>query len=362
MATRAARVARRKAPARQTGERIAHYTDRQGRRREILKHPTELGCPRMPVGSTPSVAILFGAGATYGCADVRPERTPLGGQLYERLQQAFPDSWGSLPPELASDFEADFESAMHQAWEKHNDDRLRELLIEMGFYFARFKPPLDASCEYSCLARTVIETGLLPKTRFATLNYECVFDYSIGSLVRAGVAHWAPPSDFQGAVIWKLHGACNLVVDLGNTVIGSISMIATQHYVMGPVKPVRPDMLGDHYVNPTARHFPPVMSLFAPGKHNPMAPPAIHKMRQEWGDWARQGDVIIAIGACPLLADEHVWAPTIESNATVWYVGGTERDFNALASKLGDRLEVLGSRFDEALPEISSRLRAISAR
>jgi len=40
-------------------------------------------------------AILFGAGASYGCGTTRPHRVPLGKGLYDELRSRYPETWGS---------------------------------------------------------------------------------------------------------------------------------------------------------------------------------------------------------------------------------------------------------------------------
>lgn len=96
------------------------------------------------------------------------------------------------------------------------------------------------------------------------------------------------------------------------------------------------------------------MSLFAPGKPTPVAHHFVDQQRAEWGEWARTSHVISVIGARPLMADPHIWAPIIETKVPVFYIGGTSGgDFDVLKRKLRGNLHVIGSRFGEALPKLN---------
>jgi hypothetical protein len=44
-----------------------------------------------------NIAVLIGAGASFGAGGIAPHRPPLGAELFDRLQKEFPDSWVSLP-------------------------------------------------------------------------------------------------------------------------------------------------------------------------------------------------------------------------------------------------------------------------
>jgi hypothetical protein len=58
--------------------------------------------------------------------------------------------------------------------------------------------------------KTLIARKLLQRTAFTTLNYECIFDHAI---YRLGLkaAHFEPEPPKGNVLVWKPHGACNLL-------------------------------------------------------------------------------------------------------------------------------------------------------
>src|ERR1019366_900710 len=97
------------------------------------------------------IAILFGAGASFGSGNVNPYPPPLGANLYADLAEQFPQSWGSLPSEIAEVFEKNqFEEAMVAIWATPSA-LVQQLLIDMTIYFSRFRAGATRSDCYSQL-------------------------------------------------------------------------------------------------------------------------------------------------------------------------------------------------------------------
>lgn len=86
----------------------------------------------------------------------------------------------------------------------------------------------------------------------------------------------------------------------------------------------------------------------------------MNMIREKWAQGAASADVILAIGARPVLADDHIWGPVIGSSATVWFVGGREDAYSALEDAIEGRLQHLASRFDLAIPILRRRLASIA--
>lgn len=105
--------------------------------------------------------VLFGAGASFGSVDVRPEPPPLGPKLLAKLQQAFP-RWADLPPPAVQIFASDFEEGM--AYLRSNlDEQLPGLLRDMGLYFLQFRPGEKISISYT--PRNLPNTTVPPSPR-----------------------------------------------------------------------------------------------------------------------------------------------------------------------------------------------------
>jgi hypothetical protein len=301
------------------------------------------------------IAILFGAGASFGSGNVSPYPPPLGSDRYADLAENFPQSWGSLPSEIVEVFKKNqFEEAMVVICTTHSA-LIQRLLIDMTIYFSRFRAGATRSDCYSQLLDVLTTTRLCRSTGIATLNYECVFDEI---MARAGrpLTYVAPEPTACQSVLWKLHGACNLLpssaIDIRHSTIVSLS----NRFYEGPVEVCCLDQIGQKYAR--GYSMPAAMSLFAKGKHTPVASSFVGTARDQWAQWVKRSEVSIIIGAHPNHGDEHVWNPIIEGRSKVWYVGGTEGgDYPEIADQLRSRLTVLGRTFLDALPSLLRRLR-----
>lgn len=295
-------------------------------------------------------AFLTGAGASFGAGKLAPNPPPLGRDLYKELASRFPRSWGNLPWQYAGELRRDFELGMQQIWDKHLE-WIQQLMIDMACYFSEFAPASDKSDCYSRLITTIAQGRLVERLAFATLNYECVLDVAAS---RAGVriAYDASPPPKDNLMIWKLHGACNLLPDAH---VYNIRFDAKSIFD-GPVKAVDlPAVRKRYHVERLA--IPPVMCVYMPGKPTQTASKLLTRVRQEWAEWVKEVDVVVIIGVRPYLMESYVWQPILDSQAEVWYVGGRDRDYHQLEHSLGDRLKYLAPRFDEAIEQITTDLR-----
>jgi len=303
------------------------------------------------------LAILLGAGASYGCGNVVPERPPLGAELFERLKRAYPDSWGSLLTHEENEaFKEDFEVGMDGIWQRQSGNAAQLLLIDMALYFSKFRAT-GANC-YSRLLDVVGAPGM--ESAFCTLNYDLLFEQAVArsgrSLRTLGrVMGTGPPVG-----LLKPHGSCNYIDPVTRNVHRS-TMGVTQHFVYreGPPQPadleiVTPDELARIYSEgPT---IPPAISIYMPTKHSPVGFTIIQSVRANWAQVASKADVILSIGTRPVEQDAHIWDPVLQSKVDVWFVGGQDADYGRRAWKLGARMQYLGATFAGSLPEIRRRL------
>jgi hypothetical protein len=303
----------------------------------------------------PNIAFLFGAGASRGVGEIEPFPPPLGSGLYDELVREFPETWGALADDEKGIFGAGgegFESGMKLLWEKF-DERAWAALIDMGIYFARFRPPLDQSDCYSRLVIALRALHLIDRTAVATLNYECLFEIASCRVgVNVNLSGQANPGTLAVA---KPHGSCNFLADVNFqdvTLIGAPgveNLLHAQTTVVGNLDEIEQKYESGYSV-------PPVMSLFAASKHSPINAPFVTAMRDDWGRWATAAGVIVVVGAQPYFADAHIWNPVVAGDGAVWYIGGTGGDFDRLAKELGGRLDHLGDRFATSLKPLLERL------
>jgi hypothetical protein len=306
----------------------------------------------------PTIAFLIGAGASHGAGDATPFRPPLGYDLFPRLEEAFPETWGSLTAEEQDAFSptgAGFEDGMKLLWEAF-DERAWHALRDLGFFFSRFRLRPRGGDSYSRLLIALNSLGLVQRSCAASLNYECVFEIACA---QAGISvDHLGSGDPQSLRVAKPHGSCNFLAGLHN--FRNVTIVASPaqpQLLSADVNVVPPDAVEACYRD--GYTIPPVMSLYAPDKRTPVGFDIVNGMRDDWGRWAASARVIVSIGAHPYLADEHIWQPVVESDAKVLYIGGQRPDYDRLAVALGGRLEYLGHDFAPALEPLLSRLREI---
>jgi hypothetical protein len=295
-------------------------------------------------------AFLIGAGASKGAGGVTPYDPPLGAELYGYLTREFPTTWGALPDHFDALFRDSFEVGMAELWDNQLDIGTR-LIIEMAIYFSRFDPPLDGSDCYSRLIWRLKQSELVPNTRIATLNYECVLDIA-ASRLGLKLTYLSDTLLPDNITIWKPHGACNLIP---NAQVYHLNIVAKGIYD-GPLRGV--DLPEVRRLYDTGYALPPAMSLFAPGKPTPVAGTWVDETRRQWAEWVQGADVVVVIGARPLFEDAHIWEPIIGSSAEVWYIGGTsDANYQTFQSRLGPRITHLADRFVQGFGPLARRLR-----
>lgn len=307
-----------------------------------------------------NIAVLFGAGASYGAGPVSPHEPPLGGQLFEALKSAYPDSWGSLlDPEKNATFQEDFEHGMAMLWADQGDSAQR-LIIDMALYFTRFR--LAGPNFYSALLSTLFRQGSDHRVIFATLNYDCLFEQAVTKAGLSIRSLWRVVGTGQSALqLLKLHGSCNylspMTRNMKNVRLGPVGVAYIDSEVPGPsdLEIVPQDEVLEIYTQ-AGGTLPPAISLYEPTKHSPVGGGLIQKVREEWAALVPEADVESSIGARPVAQDEHIWAPIQMSDAQVWFVGGRDADYGRRAWALGDRMTYLGFTFEESIPMIRDKL------
>lgn len=312
-----------------------------------------------------SIAILIGAGASHGAWDGGIPRPPLGNALFAALEDRFPDTWGNLNARQREGFtESDsglgFEAGMQAVWDQEMQGlstavTVQSLLTNMAVYFAEFRPPADANDCYSKLIICLRDCDLIgERLAVASLNYEVLFDLAAVG-VGVGVSAKPLPPARGGITVWKPHGACNLVpepVVAGNwqhmEVFRSPNML-----VGGKVVAIPPRRVIELYAS--QQNIPPAMSLYAPGKHSPVAPDYIEEARRQWNEWAARAKTVIAIGVRYVPDDGHIWNGVIRGTSHVWYLGD-DLSAEQLTHQLGGRFDRLGRHFHESLPDLVNRV------
>jgi hypothetical protein len=293
--------------------------------------------------------FLFGAGASHGCGAVAPHRPPLGRELYDRLCQSFPESWGSLPSDVADAFGADFETGMDRLW-KGGTTISALPLQHMGVYMARFRPAADGGTLYTEVVRRLVAMeadGVL----LATLNYDCLLDGEIAALKR-GVNYLFPPG--KGVLLLKLHGSCNWMVEFEG--FNRYVHMSADVRLEGPLRAVdslaavEEQMTGDSPLHP-------VMCLYTEDKPAPLCPDFFEHLHKEWATAVSSARRVGIVGVHPYPRDTHIWRPLAATKAELICIGNHKAydHWHTDTGRTGPTT-VVGARFDSALNSLWERM------
>jgi hypothetical protein len=317
------------------------------------------------------IALLIGAGASFGAWDGSAPAPPLGAQLFPALCGSFPATWGSLTHDQKELFVGkgagiSFEHGMQQLWEeemqgKESPASVQDLIIDMAVYFSRCQLPEGVDNRYSELIACLQRYGLTgARLGVASLNYECLIEMGIGALGVAVEHAPVPPRD-EAISVWKPHGACNLVaLPVANGSWWEITVRSTPNMVFGNVPLVALPPAEVEPLYRSRRTVPPVVSLYAPGKHSPVVPQFIDRSRAQWTHWASDVQVVVSAGARYVPEDHHIWEGVAGGAAAIWYVGDSD-SATGLKHDVGDhRVIHLGERFGDTLPHLIARLESLA--
>lgn len=295
------------------------------------------------------ILVLFGAGASYGAGGIIPERPPLGRYLYEELARIFPGTWGALPASIAIQFRGNFETGMATIYEKFGVI-VPQLMREMAIYFTQFRPVSDG-CLYRTFIRQLRSKGVLKRTIFSSLNYECTLETSLTLEGERFDYFNQHPKD--GVPVWKLHGSCNFFAD-------ELHMSPDVSYGTGIIIEAGIRAFGDsstviqHCLVGTG--LAPVMSLYMVGKPLAVSPSALAQIQKWWADSVASARDIVLIGVHPNPADTHLWLPLASSKSNLWFVGH-KSTFESWASTREAPSRHLATSFSESIESLTSLLK-----
>lgn len=260
--------------------------------------------------------VLFGAGASAGCGRIYPSTPPTGKQLFLKLAEAFPDTWGELPKNLKIIFQKDFEDGLDELWYKHTEI-YADLMKEFGLYLIPFSPK-DGNTLYKAIL-----IHLKDKQRsdilLATLNYDCLLD---GEFTRCGIEYNYLFPPYRGTPLLKLHGSCNWYVDIPSV---------NKYVVFSPTIDINAPIKALHNVKAALEHFkgdhpfPPVMCLYTKEKPAPIGTNFFKHLHNQWKSLVLNAKQIYIIGVQPYPIDKHIWGPLANTKAEIYYIGNEEK-------------------------------------
>ncbi|MEX0609038.1 MAG: hypothetical protein WD016_05375 [Balneolaceae bacterium] len=296
--------------------------------------------------------FLFGAGASFGSGNVYPTPPPLGNQLFNALERLFPTSWGSLPTDVKDVFRTNFEHGMQEIIDRYNA-AIAPLMQHMGIYFSRFRLFNDQSNHYKSLIEHCSNEGLLDRTIFSSLNYECLLEIAC-SMESVQINYFGDPEKDKAA-IYKLHGSCNFKsagLELSRGV--QFSGVTFE----GGLQILQPNQVAPVFRGNTGLY--PAMSLYAQNKPLNVSPAGINEGLNKWKTHIENASRIIVIGVMPNREDEHLWLPIANSDAEFIFVGGEEQYDNWVNEFRNSKTnKYLGFTWEQANEELLEELSGV---
>lgn len=296
--------------------------------------------------------VLFGAGASYGSGPTFPAPPPLGKDLFAALKAAYPHSWGVLTGADQARFTSSFENGMGTLLHT-GSHAVPPLMKDMARFFARYM--LQVGNAYLNLLDALSSAGKLDDLAFATLNYECLLEWALGTFGRESDYFGNPTGTHPSSPVLKLHGSCNFMPGTGLYVAPSgISYSGLVTLNPPHIQPVDPSTVAAALAN-TGMY--PVMAFYEPGKTVQIAPDIVKGVQQAYASRVSSATTVAVIGVSPNVNDAHVWEPLRLAQARILFVG----DHNSYkAWKANERRWrpsiFLGDRFDATIGKVVQAL------
>ncbi|MGN6154883.1 MAG: hypothetical protein ACTHN4_04010 [Sphingomicrobium sp.] len=287
-----------------------------------------------------TAVVLFGAGASYACANVMP-RPPLGPELFDAVTHQNPEL--SLPPDLTETFRLNFESGMSKLFETA-PYRLTPLQCRIAVYLLKLEPKgptlYDQLLEnLGIFARSIV---------WSSLNYDVLLD-------RAASAAFGPidyVAGGHGPWIAKLHGSANFAAYHPGISIADNKILSVKAgYVAfeGPIQALTIDQAISLFSDPKEA-FGPAMSLYMAGKQDWVRSPILDNVRSDWRVAVQHATSILIVGVAYNPADGHVWNPILQSRARIGLVDPNASHFLAEIKQTVGRsdIRIVAPEFSQA--------------
>ncbi|MDH5184338.1 MAG: hypothetical protein OEX12_10650 [Gammaproteobacteria bacterium] len=295
------------------------------------------------------IIFLFGAGASYGCGGVIPEQPPLGSCLYPALKENYPASWGSLSPHIVKKISSDFEQGMKIIYDELGS-AIPGLMRELAVYLIQFRS-YNKSTLYNLLIADLNEAGILHKTLFSTLNYDCILEFCLAEMGH-NISYF-DDDHIDSVPVWKLHGSSNMFshgVQAGQ----GVSYGTGVTFEGGVEAFLDSDRVIQKCLVETG--LAPVMCLYMEGKILNVSPSIIKSLQDSWAERVLSASSVFCIGVRPMLGDSHIWDPISQTDASVYFVGNQSEIGEWIENNRVGTSTYLGNRFNTAYSSIRERI------
>ena len=291
--------------------------------------------------------FLFGAGASHGSGGVNII-PPLGRELFIKLRDVFPQTWGSLPLSLHNLFDKNFEFGMEEVWKKYSQN-IPALMQDMASYFSQFNVTDPNINLYSKIINEIKRKKLLGSTLISTVNYDCLIE---GAASKNGlaIAYFDKPNNTNLALI-KLHGSCNFIPKNMSATRG-VSYTAGVTFDAG-IEPVQPNKVASFCRSNTVLY--PAMAIYTKDKPLQIASTTITNLQKYWQKETKHADKIFTIGIYPNLEDKHIWSFISQTEGEIFYCGN-ESGFNKWQKQTKRNDCYITKNFGNSISTILSKL------
>ena len=298
------------------------------------------------------ILLLFGAGASVGSLGTN-EKPPLGTELFGKLSQEYPATWGVIPGNFAGIFRREgFEAGMNSLWVNNQSSKeynLANLLADMGIFFSKFRindTKENLYCRLFEKYRTHIIDG---KLLLSTLNYDCLIEYALMSLSMNTIDYLGRGS---GVKLLKLHGSCNFIPQRFKVSRQNATLILGTSTINTPFQPVEPDKVKEAL---SSAPFS-VMSLYTREKNNIISPKGIQDIQTEFQQTVGSAKEIISIGVRPDTNDKHIWEYIQNSNASLILCGNKSDCMGWISHHRTKDSTFIGTKFQSSLDAICDKI------
>lgn len=300
-----------------------------------------------------STVFLFGAGASYGSGPCKPDNPPLGNDFFTEFKKLGGIA-STVSTELEDLFCKDFEKGMDAFFEQRNKD-VSEFLRDMAKYFCQFTP-LEGNLYCEVIK---IIGGDRKKATFVTTNYDVLIEVAAG-LQGMGVTYNDEPTPPKQVKLFKIHGSCNFLPDMGNRAIRGVTFGTTDFPGAILEAPVIAVQSAREVINfcDTEDAIAPAIAMYMPSKRALYCKQIIETQRKAWMREAFKAKRIYIIGLRVHEVDDHIWGVLAKTKCELYFVGGGHDTFLQWASKNNRKnSRPIAENFNEALPIIAKHLR-----
>jgi hypothetical protein len=293
-----------------------------------------------------TIGFVFGAGASYGSLDCKPNTPPLGNDLFRAMRDGGFLSF--VTDECAEKF-SDFEVGMGHFYKNYSHLVVR-FLKEMSLFFLKYD--LGHENLYLKIANQLAQSN--KRAVFMTTNYDLLIEKS---LERAGLKYSYSFGESSGQIsLLKIHGSCNFISQ------NSVTGISFQFSPDWQKPIIKSNIVAELNLRKVMdfcfkSSLAPAIAMYSPEKTRLFDGEFVEEQYSSWTDSLSSCDKIFVVGLRVHLVDKHIWEPLAVTKSQIYYVGSQKDVFEKWAhenNRAGD--VVVSGRFEEAIDEIVSSI------